>query len=46
VAETKMNQDNVKHVHDELMGKIDHDRLGVKPSPLDWRAEPTGIARK
>jgi hypothetical protein len=44
VAETAMNQGNVKHVHDELMGKIDHERLGARPAPLDWRADPTGIA--
>jgi glyoxylase-like metal-dependent hydrolase (beta-lactamase superfamily II) len=28
VTETPMNKDNVKHVYDELNGKIDHDRLG------------------
>ncbi|MCI0700233.1 MAG: MBL fold metallo-hydrolase [Planctomycetia bacterium] len=46
VAETDMNKNNVKHVHDELMGKIDHDRLGAAPSPLDWRADVIGIAGK
>ena len=40
----KENKDNVKHVYDELTGKVDHDRLGVAPSPLDWRAEPRGFA--
>ncbi|MBA4187618.1 MAG: hypothetical protein C0467_06320 [Planctomycetaceae bacterium] len=44
VAGPQMNKDNVKHVYEELMGKIDHDRLGVRPSPLDWRANPTGLA--
>ena len=39
-----MNKDNVKHVHDELTGKIDHERLGFAPAPLDWRAAPNGIA--
>jgi glyoxylase-like metal-dependent hydrolase (beta-lactamase superfamily II) len=34
VAETDMNKGNVKHVYDELMGKIDHDRLGAAPAPL------------
>ncbi len=29
VVATPMNKDNVKHVYDELMGKIDHDRLGT-----------------
>ena len=26
-------KDNVKHVYDELMGKIDHDRIGYSPHP-------------
>ncbi len=43
VAGPQMNKDNVKHVYEELTGKIDHDRLGVRPSPLDWRADPTGV---
>jgi glyoxylase-like metal-dependent hydrolase (beta-lactamase superfamily II) len=30
-------KDNVKHVYDELTGKIMHDRLGARPAPLDWR---------
>ena len=34
----KDNKDNVKHVYDELNGKIDHDRIGARPAPLDWRA--------
>jgi cyclase len=29
---------NVKHVYDELTGKIDHERIGFGPAPLDWRA--------
>jgi glyoxylase-like metal-dependent hydrolase (beta-lactamase superfamily II) len=32
----KDNKDNVKHVYDELTGKIDHDRLGLRPAPLDY----------
>lgn len=36
----KDNKDNVKHIYDEFNGKIDHDRLGARPSPLDWRAAP------
>jgi glyoxylase-like metal-dependent hydrolase (beta-lactamase superfamily II) len=30
-TQTPMNKDNVKHVYDELTGKIDHDRLGQLP---------------
>jgi glyoxylase-like metal-dependent hydrolase (beta-lactamase superfamily II) len=41
VAETPMNKDNVKHVHAELTGKVDHERLGRRSAPLDWRAERT-----
>jgi glyoxylase-like metal-dependent hydrolase (beta-lactamase superfamily II) len=40
VAETAMNKDNVAHVYKELMGKIDHDRLGAGPSPLNLGAGP------
>ncbi len=32
----KDNKENVKHVYDELTGKIDHDRLGMRPAPLDY----------
>lgn len=45
VVETQMNKDNVGHVYKELTGKIDHDRLGVRPAPLDWRGRDTGIAQ-
>ena len=45
VAETAMNKDNVKHVYNELMGKIDHDRLGAGNAPLDLGAGPyTAVA--
>lgn len=44
VAGPPMNKDNVRHVYDELMGKIDHDRLGAAPAPLDWRAAPDARA--
>ncbi len=40
VAGPQMNKDNVKHVHTELMGKIDHDRLGANSAPLDLGAGP------
>jgi cyclase len=43
-TETAMLKDNVKHAHAELSGKIDHDRLGARPAPLDWRGESAGIA--
>jgi glyoxylase-like metal-dependent hydrolase (beta-lactamase superfamily II) len=47
VAETAMNKDNVKHVYNELMGKVDHDRLGAGPAPLDLGAGPnTALAGK
>ena len=40
VVETEMNKDNVKHVFAELTGKIDHDRIGSRPAPLDLGAGP------
>jgi len=42
-TETPMLKDNVKHVHAEYMGKIDHNRLGARPAPLDWRGQPAAI---
>ena len=44
VAGPQMNKDGVKHVYEELTGKIDHDRLGMTPAPLDWRAGPNGVS--
>jgi glyoxylase-like metal-dependent hydrolase (beta-lactamase superfamily II) len=44
VAGPMMNRDNVKHVYNELMGKVDHDRLGYAPTPLEGRSEPAGLA--
>ena len=41
--EAKDIKDNVKHVYDELTGKIDHERIGLRPAPLDWRGNPTEI---
>src|SRR5262249_12489075 len=32
----KENKDNVKHVYDELTGKVNHDRLGLNRAPLSW----------
>ncbi len=33
----KENKDNVKHVFEELTGKVEHERLGSRPAPLDYR---------
>ena len=38
--DAKEIKDNVKHVYDELTGKIDHERIGFAPAPLNGRAEP------
>jgi cyclase len=47
VVETPMNKDSVKHVYDEFMGKIDHDRIGATLSPLIIGAGPnTSVAGK
>jgi cyclase len=46
VAGPQMNKDSVKHVYDELMGKIDHDRLGAGSAPLNWSAPNTAVAGK
>ena len=46
VAGPKMNKDNVKHVYDELTGKVDHSKLGFRPAPLDWRVPDVGFATK
>ncbi|HYV37195.1 MAG TPA: MBL fold metallo-hydrolase [Gemmataceae bacterium] len=37
-------KDNIKHVYDELTGKIDHDRIGFGPAPLNWTAERPAVA--
>ena len=34
----KENKDNVKHVYEEMTGKIDHNRIGSRPAPLDYLA--------
>lgn len=45
VVETEMNKNNVKHVYEELLGKIDHSRLGGGPAPLNWsRGRVTTVA--
>jgi glyoxylase-like metal-dependent hydrolase (beta-lactamase superfamily II) len=43
-TESPMLKDNVKHVYDELTGKINHDRIGFGPSPVEGRAAATGLA--
>ncbi len=44
VAGPEMNKGNVKHVYDELMGKIDHERLGATPAPRDYIDRRTKVA--
>ena len=40
-------KDNVKHVYEELNGKIDHERLGLNASPLDYRfGNPTVVTQR
>ena len=39
----KENKDNVKHVYEELTGKIDHDRIGMSSAPLNWRAKDATV---
>ena len=46
VAGTPMNKGNVKHVYDELTGKVDHSKLGFRPAPLDWRVPDVGFATR
>jgi hypothetical protein len=42
--EARTIKDNIKHVYDELTGKIDYDRIGLGPAPLNWTAEPRAVA--
>ena len=43
----KENKDNIKHVFDELNGKVQHDRLGFNAEPLMWPGDrdttPVGL---
>jgi hypothetical protein len=43
--EAREIKDNIKHVYDELRGKIDHERIGLGPAPLNWNASPPAVAR-
>jgi glyoxylase-like metal-dependent hydrolase (beta-lactamase superfamily II) len=42
--DAKANDENLKHVYDELTGKIDHDRLGLRPLGGWPYAEPDRLA--
>jgi glyoxylase-like metal-dependent hydrolase (beta-lactamase superfamily II) len=44
--EARSIKDNIKHVYDELTGKIDHDRIGLGPAPLNWTADPSAVVRR
>ena len=37
-------KDNVKHVYEELTGKIDHERLGMIAPPLGYSPNPRAVA--
>ena len=37
-------KDNVKHVYEELTGKIDHERLGMISPPLGYSPNPRAVA--
>jgi cyclase len=43
--EAREIKDNVKHVYDELSGKIDHECLGLGPVPLNGNVGPAAVAR-
>jgi cyclase len=42
--DAKANDENLKHVYDELTGKIDHDRLGLRPLAGWPYGEPDRLA--
>jgi glyoxylase-like metal-dependent hydrolase (beta-lactamase superfamily II) len=42
--DAKEIKDNVKHVYDELTGKIDHERIGMGPFQLDWAVNASSPA--
>ncbi|MFO0796507.1 MAG: MBL fold metallo-hydrolase [Gemmataceae bacterium] len=44
VAGPQMNKDSVKHVYNELHGKVEHERLGWVPSQLE--ARPVAVTRR
>jgi hypothetical protein len=43
--EAREIKDNIKHVYDELSGKIDHERIGLGPAPLKWNVSSPAVAR-
>ncbi len=46
VAGPDMNKDNVKHVYNELLGKIDHERLGSTTAPTTYGRERPRVAER
>jgi cyclase len=44
--EARTIKDNIKHVYDELSGKIDYDRSGLAAAPLRWNADPRAVASR
>jgi glyoxylase-like metal-dependent hydrolase (beta-lactamase superfamily II) len=44
--EARTIRDNIKHVYDELRGKIEHDRIGRGPAPLNWTADRPAVASR
>ena len=43
--EAREIKDNIKHVFDELSGKIDYERIGLGPAPLNWNVSPPAVVR-
>jgi cyclase len=43
--EAREIKDNIKHVYDELSGKIDYERIGLGPAPLNWNVSPAAVTR-
>jgi cyclase len=43
--EAREIKDNIKHVYDELNGKIDHNRIGLDAAPLNGAVGAPAVAR-
>ena len=43
--EAREIKDNIKHVYDELSGKVDYKRIGLGAAPLNWDVSPPAVAR-
>jgi glyoxylase-like metal-dependent hydrolase (beta-lactamase superfamily II) len=41
--EAKSIKLNIKHVYDELRGKIDYDQIGAAPARLTWPTDPAAV---